>query len=1219
MATLTGTNLLDSIIDSTGIEPNALIYATLSAKLQQMIDNGTYSKLAASIAISGFSTQINDATEALDLADTIETNVALIQAAADDAAVDAIDFPDYGGVAPITYTLIAGADSTYEGEGNTFTVTASAPVEADTTVTFQLVEGTAGLDDFNAGSFNPLTATILAGETTASVSYEAITNDGTEVAETYSVTATIDGVSVGSVNATILDGSLGAGQTFTLTTGLDIIPGMNGSNGNTVNSGDDTIIGVLELTNVDPALPGTATTYNTTDILDAGDGSDTFRLIVGGGGVTVATDYTLPATFENVEILTVQSTALLGAKGDAIDLLLDTTGTTGLEQVNVTKLGDGFGLTVADTTDVDFSLAAAGDTLTLTGGNNVTAALTKMTGAANVVALGDTTAVAGTVDVTSTGSTFANTAGVTATVMGAINVTGGTTVNVTQSANSTSGNATAADNVGDIITQGAVTVTGTSATTTVNVVQDDQVTAKVAAPAAGSAQTQTVTFNAMVKGNTVTVNGLTFTASVDLTAEQVAQAFANLTNGDRQDDGGPTANGFYTDINTAGTFTSGDASGATVTYTEVTNGTNAGVLVPAAAQGSGVSAPTAPTAVISSNGVATVVGQTGVVGVANGAVSIDDGGTASITDITVDGYNIATLGGGGALDALTDLTLANDGGTAATLTTTSTGSLNLNIDDVDGAVSVDGGGASLTSLTVNATGTASTGAITAAAATSVTVNADVNLTSAAVINAANVLTISGAGMVNLTGATTGALKTVNASANTGGVTMTLAVADGAKFTGGSGNDTLTLLDANILVNEDINLGDGDDTLVIATGTTAATIADTATVDGGNGTDSLSMGYADAVAVSANASFDGEIDNFERLIINDQASDNDATADETFTVNLANLTYDYVTVNGTFATASDILAFTGVADGATVQFADTDANVDQYTVTLADATGAANSLNYVLASTGLSNAANTSDDVAGTAIVAGTVTADGVETFNIETTAADVDGATNTITAAGNAVTTIDITGNGGLALSAASASLTTVDGSGMTGTGANNGLTYTLANASMTVTGGAGDDVFTTVNASDSATLVGGAGSDTFVFVDDADLVTATGGTGADLFDFNGVSSNKSNYVVLDGVDFGDTIDLAGLALVTFDTTQITLSQGATETTQAYLDQAMVTLAANGAGWFQMGGNTFIAGDVAVDSALNFVDGTDFVVMLTGIVDLSTASFNITVSTLEIS
>lgn len=152
----------------------------------------------------------------------------------------------------------------------------------------------------------------------------------------------------------------------------------------------------------------------------------------------------------------------------------------------------------------------------------------------------------------------------------------------------------------------------------------------------------------------------------------------------------------------------------------------------------------------------------------------------------------------------------------------------------------------------------------------------------------------------------------------------------------------------------------------------------------------------------------------------------------------------------------------------------------------------------------------------------------------------------------------------------------------------------------------------------DGGTFNGGDGNDTFVIAGGADLITLNGGAGADVFDFNGVSSNKSNYAVISNVNTGDVIDLAALGATGFAATKITLALGATESTQAYLDQAMATLAANQAGWFQLGGNTYVVADVGAESATSFVDGQDFVTMIVGLVDLSTASFNGTVSTLEI-
>ena len=75
----------------------------------------------------------------------------------------------------------------------------------------------------------------------------------------------------------------------------------------------------------------------------------------------------------------------------------------------------------------------------------------------------------------------------------------------------------------------------------------------------------TVTFSALTSGQNTAVDGLTFTASKDLTAAEVAQAFANLTASDTQTAGGKSANGVFTGTLSAN-FTSGAAAGAVVIF-----------------------------------------------------------------------------------------------------------------------------------------------------------------------------------------------------------------------------------------------------------------------------------------------------------------------------------------------------------------------------------------------------------------------------------------------------------------------------------------------------------------------------------------------------------------------------------------------------------------------------------------------------------------------------
>jgi flagellin len=79
-----------------------------------------------------------------------------------------------------------------------------------------------------------------------------------------------------------------------------------------------------------------------------------------------------------------------------------------------------------------------------------------------------------------------------------------------------------------------------------------------------------VTFNAMTAGQSITLGGLTFTATTSVTAANVAAAFASLSNGATTGPG--TSNGTYSGILSA--FSSGAASGSTVTFTSASTGTN---------------------------------------------------------------------------------------------------------------------------------------------------------------------------------------------------------------------------------------------------------------------------------------------------------------------------------------------------------------------------------------------------------------------------------------------------------------------------------------------------------------------------------------------------------------------------------------------------------------------------------------------------------------------
>ena len=233
--------------------------------------------------------------------------------------------------------------------------------------------------------------------------------------------------------------------------------------------------------------------------------------------------------------------------------------------------------------------------------------------------------------------------------------------------------------------------------------------------------------------------------------------------------------------------------------------------------------------------------------------------------------------------------------------------------------------------------------------------------------------------------------------------------------------------------------------------------------------------------------------------------------------------------------------------------------------------------------------------------------------------------------------------------------LTTFDASGVTATGAAGAVTLTtgaltsvatltggagtnvidaaLATKAVTITGGAGADTLTggagadtIIGGNGTNILSGGAGADTITSGTGADTITGgtgadvlTGGTGADTFVFTaaaGISTATSMDVIKDlGVALtgGDTIQLANKG------TEVGVSVGGALTaTKSDVSIAgtlleALNLVSTGDGgtngivkWFQFNGNTYLVEDMSASTT--FVDGTDQVIQIQGLVDLLTLS-----------
>jgi S-layer protein len=232
---------------------------------------------------------------------------------------------------------------------------------------------------------------------------------------------------------------------FTLTAGVDRLADFTGTAAN------DSFIGNTSAGNV---------ALTALDAIDGGAGTDTFTISATG---LIDTTAATGATVANIEVVELVSTAGVTA---------NTAAWTGVTTLTVAGR-DASAITASQSTDVTVTLAglAVTDTVDVVGGRNVilnsTVAATAANGTSALVVVGGTSTKAptGTVTVTQTENVTDDTGAKTHTT-GTIAVTGGQTITVNSLA--TGG---AHDNAGDVITIGAITVTGSSLTTNVSVTQ----------------------------------------------------------------------------------------------------------------------------------------------------------------------------------------------------------------------------------------------------------------------------------------------------------------------------------------------------------------------------------------------------------------------------------------------------------------------------------------------------------------------------------------------------------------------------------------------------------------------------------------------------------------------------------------------------------------------------------------------------------------------------
>ena len=128
------------------------------------------------------------------------------------------------------------------------------------------------------------------------------------------------------------------------------------------------------------------------------------------------------------------------------------------------------------------------------------------------------------------------------------------------------------------------------------------------------------------------------------------------------------------------------------------------------------------------------------------------------------------------------------------------------------------------------------------------------------------------------------------------------------------------------------------------------------------------------------------------------------------------------------------------------------------------------------------------------------------------------------------------------------------------------------------------------------------------IAINNNEAIDLTGGDGNDLFVIGGASANGGVYTTISDATAGDRIQLFGTGTEVWNSTAIALA--GTASFSDYLNAASAGDGSTNAAisWFAFGGNTYIVEDASAGAS--FVAGTDAVVALTGVVDLSAASLN---------
>lgn len=582
---------------------------------------------------------------------------------------------------------------------------------------------------------------------------------------------------------------------------------------------------------------------------------------------------------------------------------------------------------------------------------------------------------------------------------------------------------------------------------------------------------------------------------------------------------------------------------------------------------------------------------------------------ASVADIAFQNIGTATVTVKGLTTAGLDTTFTRSASASVT------SALTINLENLGSADSTAGAGVQVgnirsldnnndaTNVTVNATGYVSvldleltgTGGAGHTAET-VTINASgttifgaaggaVDITGFNTAKAGKIV-VNGDGAVTLN-TLAGAVKTVDASGNKGGVTLVGTVyggteaaaqaAPGLNITGGTGNDTITLDGVATAV---VNAGAGNDSVTINNGTHAAG----ASIAGGEGTDTINMTNADITALSAQTAagtaLRATISGFEKLGI---------TGAMSAAVNAAQAGgYNYVVLAGDVNDGGPgtSLNLSGLTTGATVELRNLGAQTDILNVVMTDAATTSTDVLNIKMAANLTDANSTAQATYKVGVQGiNNVNVDAVDRVNDVTDDAAAanaqdggadEGYTLELSSAAN-LNNLVITGSSAVSytLAAGTDAIKVIDASASTGNmvidvsafagterveikGSKGTNTITGDNAAFgeKITGGAKADSITGGAGADDMT--GNGGRDAFVFaLTDSGLTAATvdqitdfgkataAATAAEVTAMNTVAAFQAAATAKGGAD-ADVLDLAAGAAIASALTAVTTNGGRT-------------------------------------------------------------------------